>query len=102
MKKSKIRKAICRTGSCIVKRRGHVESFDERKVYASCYAACLSTHMQKEIAERICSKVARDIKAWLKAKKTVTSTQIFHAVAKTLKSYNKDAAFMYATHRDIS
>jgi len=102
MKKTKKTKTICRTGSCIVKRHGHVEEFDERKVYASCYAACLSTHMQKEEAESICSKVSRSMKAWVKTKRTVSSTDIFRQVTRELKRYNKDAAFMYETHRDIS
>lgn len=102
MKKSKARKAVCRTGNCIVKRRGHTENFDERKVYASCYAACLTTHIQKEQAETIAGKVCKEIKSWVKSRKSVTSTQIFQQVAQVMKRYSKDAAFMYETHRDIS
>ena len=91
---------ICRY--CIVKRHGHQEEFDERKVYASCYAACLSTHMQQREAEDICSKISKTIKGWIKSKKVVNSGQIFKQIVKELKQYNKDAAFMYETHRDIS
>ena len=86
----------------IVKRRGHKEKFDERKVYASCYAACLSSHLNRNYTEKICEVVTKYIKAWVKTKKEVSSTHIFKMVEKTLKKYNKDAAFMYKTHRDIS
>ena len=86
----------------IIKRHGNKEMFDERKVYASCYAACISTHLSKKEAEIICEKVAKDIKSWVKNKKDVSSTQIFKQTIKLMKSYDKNAAFMYETHRDIS
>ena len=94
------RKKVCTY--CIVKRRGHQEEFDERKVYASCYAACLSAGIPHEKAEKISEKVSRAIKTWVKNKKTVTSDQIFREVAKTLAKHDKNAAFMYNTHRDIA
>ncbi|MBI2667401.1 hypothetical protein HYX17_01365 [Candidatus Woesearchaeota archaeon] len=86
----------------IVKRKGHKEMFDERKIYASCYAASISSHLSKKEAEIICEKISKDIKAWIKTKKDVTSTQIFKQVIKLMKSYDKNAAFMYETHRDVS
>ena len=86
----------------IVKRHGHTERFDERKVYASCYAACLSAHIHPQHAEEICESVVRDVKKWITKKKETTSHQIFLETAKLIKKHNKNAAFMYATHRDIS
>ena len=86
----------------LIKRQGHVHIFDERKIYASCYAACLSAHVEHIEAERICEKVTRDIKKWIKNKKKITSNNIFKEVGKSMKKYNKDAAFMYLTHRDIA
>ena len=86
----------------IVKRKGHKEMFDDRKIYASCYAASISAHLSKKEAEVICEKVAKEIKTWIKTKKDVTSTQIFKHVIKLMKSYDKNAAFMYETHRDVS
>ncbi|MEK6822955.1 MAG: ATP cone domain-containing protein [Nanoarchaeota archaeon] len=85
----------------IVKRAGHKEHFDERKVYASCYAACLSAHIKHRQAEEICDKVTRDVKKWIMTKEEVTSHRIFRKVASCLRVYDKDAAFMYETHRDI-
>ncbi len=86
----------------IVKRHGHKERFDERKIYASCYAACLCAHMHHEHAEETCEKVVHDIKKWIAKKQEVTSHQIFQETARFIRKYNKNAAFMYATHRDIS
>ena len=86
----------------IVKRKGHEEHFDERKVYASCFAACLNVHMGKHDAEKCAEKATADVKKSIKRKKEITSDQIFKEVIKALKKYDKDAAFMYETHRDIS
>lgn len=86
----------------LVKREGHLHIFDERKVYASCYAACLSAHVKHMEAEKICEVVAKGVRIWIRSKKKVTSDQIFKEVGRMMKKYDKDAAFMYLTHRDIS
>ena len=86
----------------IVKRAGHAEKFDERKVYATCYAACMNAHASKEEAEKICRKVAAGITSWIKKKKVVTSEMIFREVIRLMKKEQKDATFMYETHRDIA
>ena len=87
---------------CIVKRRGHEEEFDEKKVYASCYAACLSAHVEHMKAEKIASKVCKEVKKWVLKKKQVDSTEIFEEIANVMRKHDDNAAFMYATHRDIS
>ena len=99
MKKKIVEGAKCKY--CIVKRKGHTEEFDERRVYASCYAACLSSHIEHMKAEKICEKVSKEIKAWARKKKTVSSDEIFRQVIVAMKKHNEDAAFMYETHRDI-
>ena len=86
----------------IVKRKGHKQKFDERKLYASVYAACLSAHVDKEEAEATANLVGREIKKWMEGKKEVTSNEIFNQTGEELSHLNKDAAFMYTTHRDIS
>ena len=86
----------------IVKRRGHKELFDERKVYASCYAACLSANVDEYEAEDICEAVSSHIKKWIKKKKEVDSKDIMKEVTKVLKKHDENAAFMYKTHKDIS
>ena len=87
----------------IVKRKGHKEKFDERKIYASCYEASLGCcNYDKKKVEKICEKVTKSIKLWIKNKNIVNSNQIFKQVIKELKKLSKEAAFMYETHRDIS
>ena len=87
----------------IVKRKGHKEKFDERKIYAACYSAAVSCcKMPKREAEEICEKVCKDMKKWVKDKESVTSNQIFKQTIKTIRKYNKETAFMFETHRDIS
>ena len=87
----------------IVKRRkGHKEPYDNHKVYASCYAACVNVHIPKEKAEAICHKVTIAIDTWIMGKNTVSSEEIFRKIIKELKKHSMDASFMYETHRDIS
>jgi len=86
----------------IVKRAGHKESFDQKKVYASVYAACLAVRAQTTDAELIANEVAKDVVNWVADKRAVTSSEIAIQVTKTLKLYNSDAAFLYQHHRDIS
>ena len=85
----------------VVKRKGHEETFDERKVYASCYAACLSAGNKHKESEKVSEKVSKEIKNWIKKEEFVTSDQVFHRVAAVLEKYNHKAAYMYRTHRDI-
>ena len=86
----------------IIKRRGGaVQEFDERKVYASCYSACMSSHLSEGEAEFISDKVTKDVKKWMKGKKNLTSVQIFKQINKSIKKHDKNAAFMYHTHMDI-
>ena len=87
----------------IVKRReGHTETYDNHKVYASCYAACINTHISKLDAEKICAEVMGRIDQWIDGRESVTSQEIFEETTKVLAEHNKDAAFLYETHRDIS
>ena len=100
--KTIIKKYKEKTELKIVKRKGHTELYDERKVYGSCFFACRNAHLSEKEAEEICSKVCAEAAKWLKAKKIVASSQIFRFLTKELKKYNEDAAFLYETHRDIS
>jgi transcriptional regulator NrdR family protein len=84
----------------VVKRMpGHSEPYDERKLYASIYAACLVMRTPVGEAEITAAKVCKDIQPWLQNKTEVTSTDIRHKAADHLKLYNPDAAYMYVRHR---
>lgn len=86
----------------IVKRKGHTEEFDERKVYASVYAALLSLRMSDEEAETISHMVTEDVKDAIKTKKEVTSHLLHTEATKSLKKYHPDASYLYSTHKDLS
>lgn len=85
----------------IVKRHGHTESFDERKLYASIFSACQAVREPEGSAELIADKVANDVKQWLTKKHEVTSNDIRVVAARHLQSYHPDAAYIYKHHRVI-
>jgi len=88
---------------CVVKRRtGVCETYDEKKVYGSVYAACYVVEMDKKECEKIADSVVRKITSLVKKKKEVTSKIIMREVTKELKKHNKDASFMFKTHMDIA
>lgn len=86
----------------IVKRAGHPEQFDSRKIYGSVYAACLAVRAEPNDAELIASEVSKDLTRWIEDKASVTSDQIAAEVVRVIKLYNNDAAYLYLHHRDIS
>lgn len=86
----------------IVKRKGHQEPYDNHKVYASCYAACLNAHIPKERAESICNSVMAEMDSWIAGKDEASSQQIFEETTRVMEKFDKDASFMYRSHRDIS
>lgn len=86
----------------IVKRRGRTEAYDNHKVYASCYAACLNAECGKEEAENICKQVTSDIDTFVGNRDSVTSDEIFRKTTRAMRKRHDKAAFMYETHRDVS
>mgnify|MGYP001590629331 CR=1 FL=1 len=100
--KKVIKRTKDRTELKIVKRAGHTELYDERKVYGSCFFACRNAHLSKEEAEDICSKVCKAISKWANKRRVISSDDIFRILINELKKHNEDAAFLYETHRDIS
>lgn len=86
----------------IVKRKGHKEQFDPRKIYGSVYNACLNAHLSKMESEKIAEAVTSAMEKWIAKKTGVTSQEIFEETANVLREFHEDAAFLYATHRDIA
>ncbi|OGF82257.1 hypothetical protein A3B18_02850 [Candidatus Giovannonibacteria bacterium RIFCSPLOWO2_01_FULL_46_13] len=87
----------------IIKRRGHKEAYDERKVYGSVYSASLNAHLDKMNAEKIAEKVSCEITEWIAAEtEQVSSEKIFRKAIELIKNENKDVSFMYETHRDLA
>lgn len=86
----------------IVKRKGHLEEYDEKKVYGSCYAACSAAGLTKKECEVISETVMKGVSKHVTKKKSINSNEIFRLTTKLLKKHNKEIAFLYETHRDIS
>ncbi len=86
----------------IIKRRGHKQEFDEKKLYASVYAACLSLRMTEEQAELISNIVTHEVQQMFITQEEVSSRQLLKASSEVLHRLNPEAAFMYESHRDVS
>ncbi len=96
--KSKLRKFAYRH---IVKRHGHSEKFDERKIYASVYEAAHVALLSTKQAEKIASSVSNHLKKLVEKKDTVNAKEIHKQTVKELKKHHAEVAFMYDTHKDI-
>ena len=100
-KQSEVEKEmVCK--HCIVKRKGHTEEFDERKVYSSCYASCLAANIKHEEAEKVCDAVSKEVRMWAHKKVMITSDEIFKKTVQAIRKHSEKAAYLYETHRDIS
>ena len=86
----------------VIKKKGIEQPFDERKIYASCYAACLNVPLRHDEAHKICNNVCRDIHGWMEGKPVITTDRLFLEMIKAIRKYSKEAAYMYETHRDVS
>lgn len=84
--------------SIVVKRKGHTEKFDERKVYGSVYAACSSAHYDENLCEKNAAEIASKIKKFARNKKKIGSTQIRNKIVELLKRKNEELAFFYEQH----
>ncbi|MBI5225181.1 hypothetical protein HY989_04895 [Candidatus Micrarchaeota archaeon] len=86
----------------IVKRKGHLELYDEKKAYASIYWASKSAHLNELEAEFIAETVMKELNAFIATKKMINSAQILKFVAEKMTKINSDAAYMYEKHMDIN
>ncbi len=85
----------------VVKRHGHAEAFDERKIYASVYESCHAAQLSTKQAEKIAASVSLHVKKWVEKKTHVNSNEIHREVVKALKKNHEDAAYLYEHHRNI-
>ena len=85
----------------VVKRKGHHEIYDEKKVYASVYTAALNCHYREKKSEMLAKKILAKINSWIRKRKRVASDEIREQVIYFLKHEDKDAALMYEHHLDI-
>lgn len=83
----------------IVKRAGHSEEFDERKLFASIYASVVAVHETGLAAELVADDVCKHVKKWLLPKHEVLSNDIRRVAGQHLKLLKPDAAYLYLRHR---
>jgi len=86
----------------VVKRKGHKEEYDERKLYASIYATCMSLRITNEEAELIAANVVSEVSWKIQDKYELSSRELTHLAMLSLKVYNPDASYLYEHHKDIS
>lgn len=79
----------------VVKREGHSETFDEKKIYGSVYAACASAFYTELTCERVAADITKRVKTFFARKKSVHSHEIRKHVAAVLKKKDKQLAFFY-------
>jgi len=84
--------------SIVVKRRGHRERFDERKIYGAVYAACASARYDERRCEKTAEEVTEKIKELVRGKKEIHSLEIRKKVESELKKIGEELAFFYQQH----
>lgn len=82
----------------IVKRKGHKEKFDEKKIYGSVYAACASAHYDETQCEKTAEQITKKIKKFVKNKREIQSTEIRKKIENELKKKDEELAFFYEQH----
>ena len=82
----------------IVKRQGHKEKFDEKKVYGSVYAACASAHYDETLREKTAEDVTSNVKKFVRNKKSINSIKLRKKIEELLKKENEELAFFYEQH----
>lgn len=85
----------------IVKRKGHTEEYDVRKLYASIYSVCISVKTPPGEAELVADRVVSHVSEWLEKKHEVTAHDIRVQATKHLAAYNLDASYLYSVHRSL-
>lgn len=83
----------------IVKRKGHIEKYDEKKVYASVYAAALNCSINVKKSENIAKSVLKKVNKFINKESVVNAHDLRDEILKNIKE--EDVALMYKHHLDI-
>ncbi len=84
-----------------IKRKSNIEEYDEKKVYASVYAAALNSHYSEEKSEKLADVVSKRVTKWTKSHSHIDSKDIREQIIINLKKLDKDVAVMYKHHLDL-
>jgi len=83
----------------LVKRHGHTEKYDPKKVHMSVYAASLNCDHDGKKAKRIADSVTKKVNAWAKKAAMISSKDIRKKILDNLT--DSDVALMYKHHLDV-
>lgn len=83
----------------LVKRKGHDEHYDDRKVYASVYAAAINSHKSEQESEHMAEEVMRKVSKWIDEQDSVTSSDIRKHIVQNIP--DEDVKLMYRHHLDL-
>ena len=86
----------------IVKRHGHFEEYDERKVYGSVYSAALNAHLGEQKAEEMAEEISAHVSKQVKKAEEVDSEEIRDLIIEELGGEENDVAYLYKHHLDIN
>lgn len=84
--------------SIVVKRKRKREKFDERKVYASVYAACASAQYSEKKCEKTAEEICKKVKTFIRNKKQIGSYDIRKKITDLLRKKSKELAYYYEEH----
>ena len=82
----------------VVKRQGRQELFDERKLYASIYAACTSANFGEKKCEKVAENICKKVIKFMSRKKKISSIDLRKKVEAELKKIDAELAFFYEQH----
>ncbi|MEK6904551.1 MAG: ATP cone domain-containing protein [Nanoarchaeota archaeon] len=86
----------------IIKRNGKIEEYNEKKVFSAVFEACLNAHLSRNKSYEIAREVTKEANKKVKKMDYISSNNLFIYIVNIMKRFDEDAAFMFATHRDIN
>lgn len=85
----------------IVKRKGHPQAYDEKKVYGSVYSAILNCDYSEVVAEKGAEKIMKIVNSWIKKNPITNSVEIADKIEDELNKIDPDFAVVYKYHLDL-
>jgi transcriptional regulator NrdR family protein len=85
----------------VIKRRGHSEPYSQSKLEASLIGTCRAVRLPIGEAEKLAELAMQHVEAWLEDKSEVTHLDLRHTAAQALTNFCPDAAYYYATQKEI-
>ncbi len=82
----------------VVKRRGHEEPFDEKKVYGSVYAACASADRDEKTCEQVAEEVTERVAEEVAESDRISAEDIRETVTAELAGRDDELKFYYEKH----